>query len=314
VFWFLKPGLSFPNPDRPGLFYDVSPWLLAMIPIHSAKNCAGALRGKCNKLAAWSLLVGVFFLLLGCSRSAKSAAVIDSNAAAFAAPTELTATLADPIDIDLKWKANTTRAGGYLVEYSPNADNEFITIAAVPAGVTTYRHPNLIPQTRFVFHVLPYFGEPSNVAEITTGKKGPQQAPKTERSDKAAQPASSAEPKYSIRSASSLAQAAPTDLQATLIPPAGVKLDWKNHAKDEDGYILEIKSDPNSDFRVSAFLDPGTSMLTTYNLPNDSRISFRVRAFFYGKPSNLAEQTTGRDPSLQIGDPPSQQPKARKER
>jgi hypothetical protein len=283
---------------------------LSMNHIPSRQNHAGALRGQGIKLAAWSLLLGALFLLLGCSRSAKSAAAIDPNASAFAAPTELTATLADPIDIDLKWKANATRAGGYLVEYSPNADNEFITIAAVPAGVTTYRHPNLIPQTRFVFHVLPYFGEPSNAAEIATGKKGSQQAPKPERADKAAPPA----PKYSIRSASTLAQAAPTDLKATLIPPAGVKLDWNNHAKDEDGYILEIKSDPNSDFQVAAFLDPGTSTLTTYNLPNDSRVSFRVRAFFYGKASNVAEQTTGRDPSLQMGDPPSQQPKPRKER
>jgi hypothetical protein len=268
--------------------------------------------GRGSKFGFCSLQLGVIFLLLGCSRSAKSAA-IDPNASAFAAPTELTATLADPIDIDLKWRANATLAGGYLVEYSPNADNEFITIAAVPADVTTYRHPNLIPQTRFVFHVLPYFGEPSNIAEITTGKKGPQQAPKPERAEKAASPAPSAEPKYSIRSASTLAQAAPTDLKATVIPPAGVKLDWNNHAKDEDGYILEIKSDPNSNFQVSAFLDPGTSTLTTYNLPNDSRISFRVRAFFYGKPSNVAEQTTGRDPSLQMGDPPSQ-PKSGKER
>jgi hypothetical protein len=232
----------------------------------------------------------------------------DPNAAAFAAPTELTATLADPIDIDLNWKNNATRAAGYLVEYSPNADNDFVTVAAVPAGVTTYRHPNLIPQTRFVFHVLPYFGESSNVAGITTGKKGPQQALPSEKDGP---PASSSDPKYSVRSVSTLAQAAPTDLKVTLIPPVAVKLDWKDHASDEDGYIVEIKSDPDSDFRVWGFLDKGTSTVTTYNLPYQTRLSFRVRAFFYGKPSNLAEQTTGRDPSLQAGDPPQQPGKER---
>ena len=280
--------------------------------VHSAQNPLWALRCQRSKLAGWSLLVGVLFPSFGCSRSAKATAAIDPNTSAFAAPTELTATLADPIDIDLKWKANATRAGGYLVEYSPNADNEFITIAAVPAGVTTYRHPNLIPQTRFVFHVLPYFGEPSNVAEITTGKKESQQPPKPERSDKAALPPSSAATRYSIRSASTLDQAAPTDLKASLISPAGVKLDWKNHAKDEDGYMLEIKTDPDPDFKLSAFLEPGTSTLTTYNLPYESRVSFRVRAFFYGKPSNVAEQTTGQDASWRTGDPPESQ-KSRKE-
>jgi hypothetical protein len=232
--------------------------------------------------------------LPGCSRSQKPA---NPDEAAFAAPTDLTATLADPINIDLKWKGNATREAGYLVEYSPNGDNEFITVAAVPANVTAYRHPNLMPQTRFVFRVLPFFGEASNVAEITTGKKGPQQAPGKEMPPKAAAAAAPTEIRYSIKSASTLAQAAPTGLKATLIPPAGVKLEWKDHAKDEDGYLVEIKSDPNSDFKVSDFLDPGATSLITYGLPNDSKVSFRVRAFFYGTPSNVAEKTTGRDPA-----------------
>jgi hypothetical protein len=253
-------------------------------------------------------------LLPGCSRPASPVAVIDPNAAAFAAPTQLTATLADPIDIDLKWKNNATHAAGYLIEYSPNADNEFVTVAAVDTGVTTYRHPNLIPQTRFVFHVLPYFGEASNIAEITTGKKGPQQGLKPERVRRAGQRASAADIQYSIKSLATLSQAAPSDLKATLIPPAGVKLDWKNHAKDEDGYIVDIKYGPDSDFQVWGFLDPGRNTMTTYNLPYQTQLSFRVRAFFYGAPSNVAEQTTGRDPSWQTGDPAAPGSKSGKER
>jgi len=240
-------------------------------------------------------------MLAGCSRSEKPSANTDPktpDAAAFAAPTDLTATLADPVNIDLKWKNNATRAAGYLVEYSPNADSEFITVAAVPANANTYRHPNLMPQTRFVFHVLPFFGEASNVAEITTGKKGAQQAPhKDMPTNTGTTPPG--ETRYSIKSASTLSLAAPTDLKATLIPPAGVKLEWKNHAKDEDGYLVEIKSDPNSDFKVSDFLDPGTSSLTTYQLPYETKVQFRVRAFFYGSPSNIAEKTTGRSPADQ---------------
>jgi len=245
------------------------------------------------------LAISCFLLaaaLAGCSRAEKPSANADpktADAVAFAAPTELTATLADANDIDLKWKNNATRAAGYLVEYSPNGDNEFITVAAVPAHANTYRHPNLMPQTRFVFHVLPFFGEASNVAEITTGKKGPQEAPGKGTPSKAG-PLPPGETRYSIKSVSTLSLAAPTDLKATLIPPAGVKLEWKDHAKDEDGYLVEIKSDPNSDFKVSDFLDPGTTSLTTYELPYESKVWFRVRAFFYGSPSNIAEKITGR--------------------
>jgi hypothetical protein len=288
---------------------------ITMNNVHSMRVLGETSCGQYGRFAGWCLQLGVlFFLLFGCSRSTKSAAAGDPDASAFAAPTELTATLADPIDIDLKWKSNATQAAGYLVEYSPNADNEFLTIAAVSAGTTTYRHPNLMPQTRFIFHVVPYFGEASNVAEITTGKKGPQQAPKPERTDKGGHPAPSVDVKYSIRALSTLAQAAPTNLKATLIPPAGVKLDWKNRAKDEDGYMVEIKPGPNSDFQVWGFLDPGTSTMTTYDLPYQTKLSFRVRAFIYGKPSNVAEQTTGRDPSFQMGDLPPQTSKPGKER
>ena len=261
-------------------------------------------------LVACSLQLGAVFLVaafsfLGCSHAAKRGEQADPNTVAFAAPTELTATLANPINIDLKWKDNASREAGYLVEYSPNADNEFVTIAAVPANATSYRHPNLMPQTRFVYRVLPYFGEASNVAEVTTGRKAPQRAPNSELAGKAGPVPAPADLRYTVKSASTLAQAAPTDLKATLIPPAGVRLEWKNHAKDEDGYLLEIKTDPNDDFKVSAFLDPGASSLTTYNLPYQTKVFFRVRVFFYGKSSNPAEKTTGQDPSEQAPIPES---------
>ena len=213
---------------------------------------------------------------------------------AFAAPTDLTATLADPIDIDLKWKNNATDAAGYFVEYSPNLNDDFDIIAAVPPNAASYRHPNLIPGTKFLYRVLPYFGRASNVAEVTTGKQGPQQNPSPDMA-KPSQSATS-EIKKSVKSTLTAAEGAPTDLKATLIPPAGVKLEWKDHAKDADGYLLEIKNGKNSDFKVSAFLNPGSTSLISYGFPFETTFYFRVRAFFYGKPSNLAEKTTGPSP------------------
>jgi len=218
-----------------------------------------------------------------------------ADAKAFAAPTDLTATLADPINIDLKWKNHATDAAGYFVEYSPNLNGEFDIIAALPPDATSYRHPNLMPQTRFLYRVLPFFGKASNVAEITTGKQGPQQNPSPDLA-KTVPPSPSHEVKKSVKSTLTAAEAAPTDLKATLIPPAGVKLEWKDHAKDEDGYLLEIKSGKNSDFEVSAFLNPGTTSLISYDFPFETTFYFRVRPFFYGKPSNLAEKTTGLSP------------------
>lgn len=211
----------------------------------------------------------------------------------FAAPTDLTATLVDPINIDLKWKDNATDEAGYFVEYSPEANNEFVIIAALPPNTTTFRHPRLLPHTRFVYRVVPFFGGASNVASITTGRQGPQQPPHPGNPI----PETASGSKASLHSILTEAQAAPTDLTATLIPPAGVSLKWRNHASDADGYLVEIKPEWGSDFKVSVFLKADATALTTYGFPFETKFSFRVRAFFYGKPSNLAEQTTGADPS-----------------
>ncbi len=235
--------------------------------------------------------------LAGCSTTpsptAEKPAPASNGGTPFAAPTELTATLADPIDIDLKWKDNASNEAGYFVEYSPDANNEFVIITTLPPNTTTYRHPHLLPHTRFIFRVVPFFGEPSNAASITTGKEGPQQPPA------AGMPVPDATgAKFSLHSTATASQAAPSDLTAVLIPPAGVQLQWKNHASDADGYLVEIKPEWGQDFKASIFLKPDANSLISYGFPFESKFTFRVRAFIYGQPSNQAEQTTGADPTL----------------
>jgi hypothetical protein len=222
--------------------------------------------------------------------------------ASFAAPTELKATLVDAIDIDLQWKDNATAEAGYFVEGyfvgGPDASTreEFVIIDALPPNTTTYRHARLLPQTRFVYRVRPFFGGPSNVAEVTTGKEGPQKTLDSEPPPPG--PSTAADAKKSLRLPTSAAEAAPIGLTATLIPPAGVQLQWKDRASDEDEYVLEIKPEWDTAFKASAFLERDATSVTSYDFPFETRFAFRVRAFFYGAPSNLAEQTTGLDPSM----------------
>jgi len=241
----------------------------------------------------------VAFAILAATAIAGCSTTPPSGENAFAAPTQLTATLATPIDIDLKWKNNAAALAGNLVEYSPEANSEFVIIEALPPGAAKYRHPHLLPHTRFVFRVVPYFGPASNPGEVKTGREAPQQPPAGSEISRTNPP--DAGEKQSIRSPATLAAAAPSDLRATLIPPAGVKLDWVDHASDADGYLIEIKPEWSRDFKVCAFLPPHTTSLTSYGYPFETKLTFRVRPFFYGRPSNLAEQTTGDDPSLGPG-------------
>ena len=72
----------------------------------------------------------------------------DINSRAFAAPTDLTATLLDPLNIQLQWKDHATAEAGYLVEYSPDANNEWAIIDVLPPNTTKFHHPRLLPHTR----------------------------------------------------------------------------------------------------------------------------------------------------------------------
>jgi hypothetical protein len=239
------------------------------------------------------VVIALIVFYAGCSTARLS------DQKAFAAPTHLTATLATPIDIDLNWQDNAANAAGYFVEYSPMANDEFDIITALPPRATKYRHPHLLPHTQFVFRVLPFFGPASSVAEIKTGKGGMQLSPTALEMAETNSPDIGT--KKSIRSMSTFAKAAPTGFRATLVRPAGVKLDWVDHASDADGYLVEIRAEWSSEFQVSAFLPPHTTTLTSYGLPFDTQFTFRVRPFFYGRPSNLAGQTTGNDPSFRYG-------------
>ena len=77
----------------------------------------------------------------------------------------------------------------------------------------------------------------------------------------------------------------------------GVQFTWTDHASDEDGYLLEVRPRPNPDFTVAAVLDPDINSTGLTTLPDEKTASFRIRAFYYGTPSNTAHQTTGPEPS-----------------
>jgi hypothetical protein len=68
---------------------------------------------------------------------------------------------------------------------------------------------------------------------------------------------------------------------------------WSDTESDEDGYLLELKRKDASDFKVVAYLDPGTESFTLYPLPRERNAVARVRAFHDGAFSNIAMQVTG---------------------
>jgi hypothetical protein len=235
-------------------------------------------------------------LVIGLGMGGCSAA--PSNKAPVPGPNDrLRATLVSPTDIRLDWKDDEPTAAGRIVEYANESDGQYTILQFVPAHQTTYTHPDLIPETPFYYRVRPYFGPASGAVDIAL-PKGP--VDETAEGDDQDWAAPRTVPHgtvatQSIRAPNPSAAAAPTDLQATIVHGNGIRFTWTDHASDEEGYLLEVKPAGRADFEVTAVLDPNVNSVGLVTLPDEDRASFRVRAFYYGPPTNIAYQTTGQE-------------------
>jgi len=209
------------------------------------------------------------------------------DAAAFAAPTELKGALVPGGHVDLSWKNNATQPGGVWVEFTtPGTD--FVKLDPLWPETTQYRHPDVAPDAKYIYRLLPFFGRPSDVVTATTGEGPPEGTPNTD--EEGPLPGSEMEaaghgPKKSIRAAATIAEAAPGSVTAKLGSPTSVDVRWRDLANDEDGYLLEISPDPALGFQVCALLPPNTTSFKKAYLPSHTKCYFRVRAFFYGNPT-----------------------------
>ena len=214
-------------------------------------------------------------------------------AAAFAAPTDLRVTLVDPLNIVLEWKDHATHDRGYVVEYQMYRDEDFVVLGFVPPHAPRFRHENLAPETRFIYRVRPFFGSVSRTVTLKTGKASSQTASDDEWAEPRRDGGDAVMIRKSVRDPATAVQAAPAELTAALVQETGMKLAWRDRASDEEGYMVEIKVGPDPEFRVCALLDPDTVSFGLAGLPPETEVAVRVRAFFYGAPSNTAEEKTG---------------------
>jgi hypothetical protein len=213
----------------------------------------------------------------------------------FAAPSDLKATLADPSNIDIRWKNNATAPGGAFLEFNMNPGEEYTLLEALMPSTTQVRHPDVAPETRFGYRIRPFFGQPSAPVEIMTrhaaaNAKLPVQA----EGPVPDEPAGKADslPKKSLKSPATIAEAAPADVTVALASPTAVDIRWKDRASDEEGYLVELTDDPQHEFRVVALMPPDSTSFRKVNLPPDTRCYFRARAYFSGPVSNVATVTT----------------------
>jgi hypothetical protein len=216
-------------------------------------------------------------VLLACAACAGG-----GHTTAFAPPSDLVAERRDH-DVELRWRHRARAPGGYWVE-STTPGGDFVKLGAVWPDAPRFRHTDLAPETTFLYRVQPFFGEPSVPAELTTGEgpagvleAGPFAPPGEARAG---------------RSLRAHADASPAALSVTLAAADTVELRWQDGARDEDGYLVEIADGATASYAVRALLPADSVSFRAVALPQRTRLRFRVRAFFYGTPSEVVAVTT----------------------
>jgi hypothetical protein len=202
----------------------------------------------------------------------------------------LTATLVSPTDITLAWRPTDPGAAGQIIEYASEPQGAYTILGFFPPGQGTYKHPDLIPQTPFYYRIRPYYGTASAPVEVdlppgdldeSTPDDGEWAKPKTIPGSTAAK-APVGQP-----------DSAPTEVKPTVVNANGIKFTWTDRTDDEEGFFIEAKAEAAPDFSVVAVLDPDVNTFGLTTLPEEKKASYRIRAFKYGKPTNIAHQTTG---------------------
>ena len=198
----------------------------------------------------------------------------------------LTSELTSPTDVTLHWRPEAG-AAGQVVEYANAADGDYVVLEFAPPGRDSYRHPDLIPETRFYYRVRPFTGPVSATVDVALPPgdevleiEGPDWTA-ARKGGGGTRPVSSPE-------------AAPGNLKAEVKHANGILFTWEDHAADEDGYLIEAKPASAADYRVAVQLDPDSTSYGVITLPDEKTATYRVRAFRFGSPSNLTHQTTGK--------------------
>jgi hypothetical protein len=216
----------------------------------------------------------------------------------------LEAKVTSPTDVWLSWTdLGAGKVAGYVVEYASPPGGEYVALEFAPPSTTTHHHADLQAGTTFTYRVRPFYGPASSPVEIALPStlSDDDFAARFEKdedfdwSHPETRPEGNAT-RGRIRESNpgAQAEAAPSDLVGKLMPitVSGFLLTWTDRASDEEGYFIEQQLDGGGDFRVVAVTAKNINKIG-YALKLGQRKSFfRVRAYYYGPPSNVEVRQT----------------------
>ncbi len=230
-----------------------------------------------------SVLALALVVAAGCSAGPSGSAGPSSSAGP--SGESLVATLTSPTDIVLTWDDAEPGAAGRVVEFATDPDGPYTILQFAPPDQRRYEHADLMPQTPFYYRLRPYFGPVSSTVPVEL----PPGEPDPAADETWVKPVVAGAGRRPVRTAG----AAPAGLRATVMDANGIRFEWTDHARDEEGYLVEVRPVGGRAFSVAAVLDPDVTAFGLVTLPTEKRAEYRVRAYYFGPSSDVAHRFTG---------------------
>jgi len=208
----------------------------------------------------------------------------------------LEAVLDSPVDIELSWQGGEPGTAGHVLEFATDAAGPYTALQYLPPGRTTYRHPDLIPETPFFYRLRTFRGPASRPVDVRL-PEGKFSTADQESDHAWVPPRTVAGRNLSTRPVrSAKSAAAPTGLKATVKHANGILFTWTDNAADETGQLLEARTSTGREYEPVAVLDADINSYGLITLPGEKNASYRIRAFTHGGQSNMVRLRTGQDP------------------
>ncbi|MBN1919602.1 MAG: fibronectin type III domain-containing protein [Anaerolineae bacterium] len=194
-----------------------------------------------------------------------------------AAPTNLSATAASAMQINLTWTDASNNETGFKIERSANGANGWVEIATVGANVTVYSNTELTCGTPYYYRVRSYNtagnSAYSNMANATTSACPP------------------------------TIPAAPTNLSAAAVSTTQINLTWTDASSNESGFKIERSENGTSDWAEIGTVSANVAGYNNTGLTSGTPYYYRVRAYNAAGNStysNIANATTWSDNAASV--------------